>query len=260
MAKTVVPVSYTRAIAAEVVAPKPAEKKSRKPRREKPPVDLQAALRRLGPFPKIEGPYDPRIEDPETLAKQQLDWAAQKARIVSTWRKRAMVSDAEAVQARNNPTEDIAVDLTDEQKKVRKNSTRVRQSEAWRYKQLTPMQRQAESEMQFAWTVRTAGLGAAVSGYGRPRGGGGGLDTHAEVEGYWRDWNREALSRKIHVGAVIDCIAEPRTLKDIEKAHKLDVGEALANYQRALDVWCVLRRWVRETPPPALDTESTVAA
>ena len=192
--------------------------------------------------------------DADPLEKYQLRKVA-----TESWRRRSRIHDVEAAQAQHSPTVEIAVDDPEDRKKVRKNSTRVRKSEAWRHNQLTDRQRDAQTEMEFAWTVRTVGLGAAVSNYGRPRGSAGGrLDTFADVEMMWRDWVREALIKKIHISAVIDCIAEPRTLPEIERAHRLRPGRAMANYLRGLDLWGDLRGRKRNRSSAVVDSEPTV--
>ncbi|WP_319798313.1 hypothetical protein [Nitrobacter sp.] len=247
MAKTVMELSFTRAIASEVrPATTAAEEKPKKPRKRREAGDLQEQLRRLGRYPRIAGPYDPQLDDIEALAKRQLDWHLQRARIIETWRKRSRLTDAEEVQARNNPTEDISVDLPEGRKRVRRNETRVRQSEAWRYKQLSPMQRQAESEMGLAWHALTAGLGPAVSRYGAIGGGSGDRQSlSADLEATWLEFMKEAHRRRINVAVVLDCMTEPKTLPEIEKARKMKPGKALATYQTALDVWSELRGWTK---------------
>lgn len=223
-----------------------APKRSKKLKKPKEQVSLQDQLRRLGRFPRPSGPYDPMLLDVDLLAKRQLDWFVQRERIVETWRKRSKLGDAEETQARNNPTEDISVDYSEGEKKARKNVTRVRQSEAWRYKQLTPMQRQAESEMLLAWKSITAGLGTSSSRYGEP--GGKGIDRQslsADIDAIWVEFMKEARLRKINVSVVLECLTEPKTLPEIERAKRLRPGSALATYQAGLDVWCALRGWTR---------------
>ncbi len=163
-------------------------------------------------------------------------------------------------QELHSPTVEIAVDDPESTKKARRNLTRCRQSEAWRHNRLTGMQRDAEKEMEFAWRKRTPGLGASSSRYGEARGGGGGLDLSASVEQSWLTWNRLAHLRRILVPAVIDCLAEPRTLGEIEKIHRMRRGQAFTNYASALDLWCLVRGWIKAMPfvasRPTLQAES----
>lgn len=142
-------------------------------------------------------------------------------------------------------TVEVVADDPEDTKKRRKNLTRVRQSEAWRHNRLTGMQRDAEKEMEFAWRQRTAGLGAAVSKYGLQRGGSGRADLGSSADEAWLEWNRLAQQRRILVAAVIDCLAEPKTLTEVEQTHRMRRGQAFDNYVLALDLWCEVRGWVR---------------
>lgn len=196
----------------------------------------------LGDLSKALAAIGKRPDDP----LGRLVWERERARITERHRRRLRDID---VQEINYPTEEIAVDDPEAKKRTRKNITRVRQSEAWRHKQLTPMQRQAESEMGLAWQARTAGLANVTAQYGDVRGGGSnGLTLGAGLDQTWRDWVAEAKQRKIHIAVVIDCIAEPKTLADIERDRKLKRGKALAIYLAGLDAWCELRGWLRGSP------------
>lgn len=153
--------------------------------------------------------------------------------------------DALDWQERHSPTVEIAVDDPEGTRKARRNLTRVRQSEAWRHNRLTGMQRDAEKEMEFAWRQRTAGLGAAVSQYGLLRGGSGRADLGSSIDTAWLEWTKLAHQRRILVAAVIDCLAEPRTLTEIERTYRMRRGQAFDNYVLALDLWCEVRGWMR---------------
>ena len=100
--------------------------------------------------------------------------------------------------------------------------------------------------------LRIKGAGAAVSRYGVPAGGSSRADVGSKADETWRAWAAEAPRRRIMVAAVIDCLAEPRTLAEIEQAHRMRKGQAFANYAAGVDLWCELRGWVRATPIGAL--------
>lgn len=167
-----------------------------------------------------------------------------KAKRPKTMKKRRAGRDALDWQEVHSPTVEIAVDDPESTRKVRRNLTRCRQSEAWRHNQLSGMQRDAEREMEFAWRQRTVGLGAAVSRYGAARGQTNIASLGADADATWREWAREAYQRRIVVAAAIDCLAEPKTLAQVERDHGLPRGRAMANYVGALDLWCELRGWV----------------
>jgi len=122
---------------------------------------------------------------------------------------------------------------------------------------VTGMQRDAEKEMEFAWRLRTAGLGAAVSKYGLQRGGSGRADLGSSADATWIEWSKLAHDRRILVAAVVDCIAEPRTLAEIERTHRMRRGQAFGNYVLALDLWCEVRGWIRG---PRMDGPPHLAA
>lgn len=156
--------------------------------------------------------------------------------------------DALDWQERHSPTVEIAVDDPEATRKTRRNLTRCRQSEAWRHNRLTGMQRDAEKEMEFAWRQRTAGLGASASKYGAVSGRSVRADLGADVERTWLEWVAEAHRRRVMVDPVIDCIAEPMTLAQVELKHRMRRGQAMDNYVRALDLWSELRGWIRHAP------------
>lgn len=160
--------------------------------------------------------------------------------------RRRLGRDALDWQERHSPTVEIAVDDPEATRKTRRNLTRVRQSEAWRHNRLTGMQRDAEKEMEFAWRQRTPGLGAASSRYGEARGGGSNrTDLGASVDESWREWAAKAVARRIMVNAVIDCLAEPKSLAQVEHDHRMRRGQAFDNYVAGLDLWCEVRGWIR---------------
>lgn len=140
-------------------------------------------------------------------------------------------------------TVEIMADDPESTKKGRKNLTRVRQSEAWRHNRLTGMQRDAEKEMEFAWRQRTAGLGAAVSRYGVRSGGG--RPDNAGIDASWMEWVRLAHQRRVMIDAVVDCLAEPKTLAQVERDRRMRRGQAFDNYVLGLDLWCEVRGWTR---------------
>lgn len=219
-------------------------KRSDKPKAKKVKEggDLTSRLKRLGPYPRSA---DGGIGE---LARLRLTWHVERARIVDSWRRRNRLRAVD-IQEINFPTEEIAVDLPEGERRVRRNRTRVRQSEAWRHNQLTVMQRQAETNMEISWKVRTQGFGPLVAGYtGMPsaRVASPVQDLDARLEQEWLEWFREALAKKIAVAVVLDVLTEPRTLADIEKSRKLKRGKALAEYQRGLDLWCEQRGWKRQ--------------
>lgn len=224
-------------------APGVAKAKPKAPAKAKSVAEIDAKLKRLGPYPMVTGPYD--ADDYDALTRRRLDWTAQRSRLLQQRHERSKAADTEALKAKNQPTVEVAVDDPEAKKRARKNLTRVRQSEAWRYRQLTPMQRQAEIEMETAWRSRTEGMGAAVSKYGAVGGGRDAMVSAAAMDGTWRDWMAMAPHRGVHVSALIDCLTEPKTLAEVEKERKLKPGNALANYQQGLDLWSELRGWTR---------------
>lgn len=152
-------------------------------------------------------------------------------------------TDNDATRLRG--TVEVAVEDPDDTRKARRNLTRVRQSEAWRHNKLSGMQRDAEKEMEFAWRQRTAGLGAAVSRYGQQRGRSSRADLGTSLDEAWLKWAALAVPRRVMVDVVIDCIAEPKTLAQVERDHRMRRGQAFDNYVLGLDLWCEVRGWVR---------------
>jgi hypothetical protein len=159
--------------------------------------------------------------------------------------KKRFGRDALDWQEVHSPTVEIAVDDPEATRKTRRNLTRVRQSEAWRHNRLSGMQRDAEKEMEFAWRQRTAGLGAAVSKYGESRGISNRADLGASVDEAWCAWASQTGPRRIMLAAVIDCLAEPKSLAQVERDHRMRRGQAFDNYVAALDLWCEIRGWIR---------------
>lgn len=237
--------------------------KAKKRKAAKPPKeagDLRAKLAAVGTYPVALGPAQ---TDGPHIAQARIQWYDARKEITNRHVKRSRIHDVERAQEQHSPTVDLTVDYPEGKNKVRRNPTRVRQSEVWRYNQLSGMQRQAETEMLFAYMVRTMGTHAAVSRYGRPAGGKGDdvLDRTADIEHAWIRWQGEALRRKIFTDVVVECLAEPKTLKDIERDQKLKSGKALEIYQAGLDLWAELRGWTRRTfnaPTPPLDKARVV--
>ncbi len=165
-------------------------------------------------------------------------WVRERNRLQDAIRHR----DAKRVV---DDTVEIAVDDPESTRKNRKNLTQVKKSEAWRHNRLTGMQRDAEKEMEFAWRQRTAGLGAAVSKYGLQRGGSGRADLGSSIDAAWLEWVKLAHQRRVLVAAVIDLIAEPMTLTQVQRKRRMRRGQAFTNYSDGLDLWCEVRGWIR---------------
>lgn len=182
--------------------------------------------------------------------------------------KKRFGRDALDWQELHSPTVEIAVDDPEGARKARRNLTRVRQSEAWRHNRLTGMQRDAEKEMEFAWRQRTAGLGAAVQRYresATSRGSSNRVELGASVEETWCIWASLVVAGRgrIVLGAVVDCLSEPKTLAQIERDHRMRRGQAFDNYVAGLDLWCEIRGWIRGPKMdrgPHLAPESTTIA
>jgi hypothetical protein len=178
-------------------------------------------------------------------------WLARRAQIAESHRRRSRLSDPDLVQARHSPTVEIAVDDPEAKRKARRNITRVRQSEAWRHNNLDAMQRQAETEMLTAWSARTMGLsaqGLRLDRLGVSVGAGGSValfDHFAHLEQTWVEWAAEAKAKRISRSVVIEILAEPRTLVEVERDHHMPRGRAIEVYRDALDLWAKLRGWVR---------------
>ena len=169
--------------------------------------------------------------------------------VTEAHRKRSRVADVEAMQERHSPTVEIAVDDGTDKRRTRSNFTRVRQSEAWRHNQLSGMQRQAEVEMAMIWQERTQGLRMKSTNlFLTARGNSGSRLLNFKEEllhVVWADFVREAKRRRINFRVVIAVLTEPQTLAEVEHRHRLKKGRAFAIYTRGLDLWCVLRGWVR---------------
>jgi hypothetical protein len=136
---------------------------------KRPPRDLREALQAAGPKPDYANAHT--VEEAAQVARMIVAWHARRAAITEAHRRRSQLSDPGLLQERHSPTVEVAVDDPEEKRRARRNLTRVRQSEAWRHNQLTPMQRQAEGELLTVWKLRTAGLGAVATKYGRVPGG-----------------------------------------------------------------------------------------
>ena len=184
-----------------------------------PPAALVEALAAVGPVPDYDAVHT--VEDAATVAKARVAWQDRRRAVTEAHRKRSRVTDVEAMQERHSPTVEIAVD-DGASKRTRSNYTRVRQSEAWRHNRLSAMERQAETEMLRAWQARTSGLGAIRSAL-RPRLASGGFRESVEnatLESAWLETTREARRRKINFGVVVEVLTEPRTLAEVDKAHR----------------------------------------
>ena len=206
-------------------------KRSKKVKKPKMETDVNAELDALGPVADYPA--------------GRIAWWRDRVAIIDRHRKRSRVTDVERAQERHSPTVEIAVDDPEATRKVRKNLTRVRQSEAWRHNQLSGLQREAEREIELAYRAN-GGPQAAVAKYGSVGGqGDGGIELSAEIAAAWRDWNVETGRRRINKWVVIDCVSEPRTLAEIERSRRLAPGKALSHYTRGLSLWCELRGWVR---------------
>lgn len=231
---------------------KPKGKASKRVKKERSVLDIDAKLRLLGPYPMATGPCDDL--DYDALTRRRLDWTAARSKLLAQKHEASRITDIDAIKAKNAPTVEVSIDDPEAKKRARKNLTRVRQSEAWRYKQLSPMQRQAEIEMETAWKARTTGLDAAVSRYGSYATGTPSVhEMGAAIDRTWRDWINEARLRGVVVNVVIECFSQPKTLPDIEHEYRLRPGAALSHYQRGLDIWCELRGWMRRVEIPLVN-------
>jgi hypothetical protein len=193
---------------------------------------LADRLRQLGPYPR---------KTSEHLARQQLHWLTERAQILDSHRRREAVREA-AIRMRSS--EAIDVDLSEGQKRVRRNATRIRQSEAWRHKQLNSEHQEAETEMQLAWQCRTSGIGPSASRYdGMPgqRDAMAGPES-AALEQVWIDWANMMNAKRVSLAVVIEVLSEPRTLADIERSRRLERGRAMEIYRAGLDLWLEVRR------------------
>lgn len=163
------------------------------------------------------------------------EWIRKRVELESAIRRR----DAKRVV---DDTVEVMADDPGATRKARRNLTRCLQSEAFRHNKLTGMQRDAWQEMALAWQTRTAGLGPSRSKYGL---NGGGRPDEYKMDEEWKRWCASAIDRRIMVAVVIDCIAEPKTLTDIERDHRLRRGQALDQFCKGLDLWAELRGWIR---------------
>jgi len=215
--------------------------------RRGPPAALADALAAIGPEPGYDGVHT--VEDAATVAKARVAWQERRAEVAAAHRKRSRVTDVEAMQERHSPTVEIAVDDGAGKRRTRTNYTRVRQSEAWRHNQLSAMQRQAEVEMVSAWKARTAGTGIrSFSQWGGPIDAGHRTndgDHGGTLEKAWVEFVAACKAHRIRVALVVEVLAEPQTLRDVEKKFRMRPGSAMARYCRALDLWAVIRGWVR---------------
>lgn len=218
-------------------------KKIRKRRSSAGPLDWRNVIDTIGPCPTYSGAHT--VEAAAQVARQRVGWQLQVKALIETYRRRQRQSDVEMQQESHSPTVEIAVDDPDATRKVRRNLTRVRQSEAWRHNRLSGMQRDAEKEMEFAWRQRTTGLGAASSRYGETRGGSNRADLGAGVDETWCAWAALTKIRRVMLPAVVDCLAEPKTLAEIERDYRMRRGQAFDNYVSGLDLWCEVRGWIR---------------
>lgn len=140
-------------------------------------------------------------------------------------------------------TVEIAIDDPEDKRKRRKNTTRAKQSEAFRHNQLDGMQQQAQIEMDKAYRLKHR-VGPSRSNFG-PRTGGGAPQESTVLEATWVDWCVRAVERRIMVPAVMDCLFEVKTLTEIERDHRMRRGQALIQFKLALDLWSELRGWLR---------------
>jgi hypothetical protein len=172
-------------------------------------------------------------------------WANERQRLRDAIRHRDAKRQPD-VQERNFPTVEVAVDLPEGVRRIRRNLTRARQSEAWRHTRLDALQVQAQAEMETAWRSVAGPLARLVGRYGLLSGGSVNLlDLFAHAQQTLRDWMTESRRRRLRVEVVLDCLLEPLTLPEIEKRRRLKPGDALEIYQAGLDLWSELRGWLR---------------
>jgi hypothetical protein len=217
---------------------------------KRPTRDLRAALAVAGPLPLYNDVHS--VEAAAGVAQQRVLWHRQRAAISESHRRRSQLSDPGLCQERHSPTVEIAVDDPEAKRKARRNLTRVRQSEAWRHNRLSTMQRQAESEIALVWQTLIAGLGPVTSAAFRARFGStaaAALIAVVGLEKTWREFVPELRRRRIRFAVILEVLTEPRTLREIETSLRLSHGRALAIYERALDLWCELRGWLRFSAP-----------
>lgn len=218
-----------------------------KPKKERPDRDLRVELAKLGPRPCVDE-REPWMDG--VGHSNRVRWLGERAAVAQAVRRRNQVSDPLETQQRHSPTVEIAVNDSEDKKRVRRNLTRVRQSEAWRQNQLTDLQRRAQTEIGNVWKSIVGAQFAGVSKYGPPSPRETGISP-AEFLGDNSDvWQAMvALNKKedrgVLISAVIDCIAEPWTLTQVEQRHRLKPGMAFTNFVRGLDLWCEVRGWAR---------------
>ena len=197
--------------------------------------DAEDRLRRLGTYPMVvSGPYD--ADDYDALTRRRLDWTTERKRLLMLKHELGRKTDNEATSLRGTVT------LTDEDN--RKNATRVKQSEAWRYKQLDGVQRQAELELERVMRA-TRGGPSLVANYGRVGGGNDPYAISAAMEQAYSAWRATAVSRGVLIEAVLTCIIEPVTMAEIERAHGIAAGDGIRNHCNGLNVWAEIRGWVK---------------
>lgn len=212
---------------------RPATKKPASKKNEPKSVqEVDRLLRRLGPYPIVTGPYD--AEGYDALARRRLDWMTQRKRLLALRHTLGQRTDNDAIQAK--ATEVLSVD------DVRKNASRVRKSEAWRHKQLDSMQQQAEVELEHVIRALLGGPSLTAK-YGAMPGGRDPITLSAAMEQAWRDWREKAAARGVIVEAVVDCIAQPKTMADIERERGMASGDGIRNHCRGLAVWAEVRGW-----------------
>ncbi len=126
--------------------PKRRTRSRRGPRTSRCPRHRGQAEAVGGRYPVVDGPYD--AEDYDALTRRRLDWTAARSKLLAQKHEAARITDIDAIKAKNAPTVEVAVDDPEARSALARTSPRVRQSEAWRYRQLSSMQRQAEIEME----------------------------------------------------------------------------------------------------------------
>lgn len=141
-------------------------------------------------------------------------------------------------------TVEIAVDDPEDKRKRRKNTTRMKQSEAYRFSKLDSMQHQASTEMDRAYRLMYSGVGPTRSRYGERTGGGSPRESTV-LEATWVSWCTEAVKRRIMVPPIMDFLFEVKTLTEIERDHRMRKGQALIQCKLGLDLWSELRGWLK---------------
>lgn len=197
--------------------------------------ECEDRLRRLGTYPMvITGPYD--AEDYDALTRRRLDWITERGKLLSQKHALGRKTDNDAIAAKGTTT------LSDGDN--RKNATRVKQSEAWRHKQLDGVQRQAELELERVMRSMRGGP-SLVANYGRVGGGNDPYAISAAMEQDYRTWRNSAARRGVLIEAVLTCIVELVTMAEIERAHGFAAGDGISNHRAGLNVWAETRGWVK---------------